>query len=154
VIEIRTFFRKDLSFVLSEDWSTTFDDCDYIEGGLELSIDGVPLITLEMWDYIDQLWEYIVDLFDRALATGSSAVFFPDQPIELTLQYVPRPGLFIVGVSRTARKVVATADSADIVAAICGAGDRFFRLMMKLAPVNDASYAEVLKRIDRIRNLT
>src|SRR5258707_13642659 len=58
-------------------------DPDYIDGILELSIDGHAIITRNALDLIDQLWAYIVDGAVELARGRSFKTGFSDQPIDL-----------------------------------------------------------------------
>jgi len=61
-------------------------DPDYIDGSLTLSINDNTIISSDMWDYIDQLWCYIINGLLEIKSDGIFTTFFPDQPIEMSLE--------------------------------------------------------------------
>jgi hypothetical protein len=58
----------------------------YLEGAIALKWNDCPLFRVSQWDMLDQLWAYILNLFEEYLTEGRSSVFFPDQPIEIKMK--------------------------------------------------------------------
>ena len=85
-------------FVSIHDYSGPIDDPAYIEGAIFCVIDGQVVFSYEEYDYIDQLWSYIVMGLLEALSGKKYDGCFPDQPVRL-LFYLEGENL-IVGVRR------------------------------------------------------
>ncbi|MGP2438629.1 hypothetical protein [Streptomyces sp. JW3] len=61
---------------------------DYIDGAIDLFVHGVPILDRELWDYVDQLWAYILNMIEELRKRDEVHTFFPDQPIKLTFKRV------------------------------------------------------------------
>jgi len=81
MVEIDTYFRINNEFVLIEEFSNQFSDIDYIEGAIILKINSVTILSLETWDYIDQLWAYIINGLETIMLKENYFTYFPDQAI-------------------------------------------------------------------------
>ncbi|MFI9201846.1 hypothetical protein [Streptomyces sp. NPDC053048] len=144
MVEIETFLKgADGGFVQVEACHTPPTDLDYIEGAILLSIDGLEIIGLEEWDYVDQLWCYVADMVKQVRATGYAETYFPDQPIELSFR---ASGSRILVTSKIGAEVKrASASSVDLLDSVRVAGLSFFEKMSQLAPAN--SYAEARQEL-------
>jgi len=61
-------------------------DPQYLEGAIVLKWNGYSLFNLSQWDLIDQLWAYVINLFEEYLSEGEASVFFPEQPIAIKMK--------------------------------------------------------------------
>ncbi|MES4901018.1 MULTISPECIES: hypothetical protein [unclassified Streptomyces] len=144
MVEIETFLRDPAGgFVRAEACHTPPPDLDYIEGAIRLSVDGLELIGLGEWDYVDQLWCYIAEMVPRFCSTGHAETYFPDQPIGLSFQKTGSRVLVTVKSGGEVRK--ASASSADLLNSLKAAGLSFFEKMSELAPGH--SYAEARQEL-------
>jgi hypothetical protein len=120
-------------------------DPNYIEGAIELTVDGTTVIGTAEWDYVDQLWAYVADML-HTLKTGDEATtYFPDQPIRLTFARTAGQILLTCDDGEVVRQ--ARADEADLVAALQAAARQFFDTMSDLVRANAAGYQRVLATI-------
>ena len=76
----------------------------YLEGALELTVNGVPLLTSAMWDYIDELWAYIINALEGLTSKEKAHTYFPDQAIKLELKRL-RAGMMKISVSSASGKL-------------------------------------------------
>ncbi|GAA3022739.1 hypothetical protein [Streptomyces glomeratus] len=144
MVKVETFLKdSNGEFQPVETCRTQPRDLDYIEGAIQLSIDGLPIIGLEEWDYVDQLWCYVADMVTQFGTTGFAETYFPDQPIKLSFQ---SSGSRVLVTAETGNEVRrASAPSAEFLESVRTAGTRFFEKMSELAPAN--SYAEAIQQL-------
>ena len=64
---------------------TKYIDKDYIDGYIFMQYKNEVILDFQLYDLIDQLWSYIIDLVKTYLVTGYASCYFPDQPILLEL---------------------------------------------------------------------
>ena len=55
--------------------------CEYIEGAIILEVEGVEVLSLELWDDMDWLWPFVVQALDDCRRLGEGERDFPDQPL-------------------------------------------------------------------------
>ena len=84
MISVKTYIKSNNEFVEFNHYEEAFEDSDYIEGAIELTINGVILFNKDMWDYIDQLWSYIGDGIICIQSNKPFETYFPDQPIKIS----------------------------------------------------------------------
>lgn len=84
MISVKTYIKNNNEFVEFSHYTEAFKDSFYIEGAIELTINGVVIFDKEMWDYIDQLWSYIADGIICIQDNHPFETYFPDQPIKVS----------------------------------------------------------------------
>ena len=88
MITVESYIKNKDEFVPIEIYDNSIEDEDYIEGAIELKVNGVMLIDSSMWDYVDQLWAYLVEGVVAIKNGKTFSTYFPDQPIRILLQPV------------------------------------------------------------------
>ncbi|AHK48100.1 hypothetical protein AJ82_02855 [Bacillus velezensis TrigoCor1448] len=63
-------------------------DPNYLSGAIILKYGEQELLDVTMWDLIDQLWAYFLNLIEEAIETGESETYFPDQPLLLKMKSI------------------------------------------------------------------
>lgn len=81
------------TFTLIENYTGSVKDPKHIDGAIELTVDGIPLIVKEQWDLVDQLWIYIVNGVEKVVNGESYTSSFPDSSTELSLKLTKTPNL-------------------------------------------------------------
>lgn len=146
MIEIETYLRgADGTFVRVEECRTPPADADYVEGAVRLAVNGVEIIGVKEWDYVDQLWAYIANMIPELTATGSASMYFPDQPIELTFRRDGSRVLVSFRVGKSHRK--ASVPMSELLGALRSAGGNFFDAMSALLPENAQSYSDARRQL-------
>ncbi len=140
MIEVQTLLRlPDGAFVQVEACEERPRNAQYVEGAIELVADGVQILSVAEWDYVDQLWAYISDMINSLPEKGEASTYFPDQPIMLKF-FRGSPGRLLVScrVGDEMRQV--NVSESNFLAALKAAGDSFFREMSRLLPENSQGY--------------
>ncbi|RCG29634.1 hypothetical protein DQ384_18765 [Sphaerisporangium album] len=150
MINVRSFFRTpDGEFVAVDEFDGALDDLDYIEGAIELEVDGKPMLGKAEWDYVDELWFYISDMVREMRSTGEAMTDFPDQPITLSFRRIDRVGRVRIscdfGVSHERRDAVVREE--ELLDALRRSGSLFFEKMAILAPGHSKGYADAVERL-------
>jgi hypothetical protein len=57
-------------------------DARYLEGAIVINVDGKQLFDFTQYDYVDQLWIYLIDTAMDSISKPQVSCFFPDQPIK------------------------------------------------------------------------
>ena len=147
MITVATYLRTpDETFEPVETSTASPADPDYIEGAIELVVDGTTVIGTEEWDYVDQLWAYIADMVEDLRAGEDLAeTYFPDQPIRLAFERADGEILITAELDEEVRH--ALIPEQELITALDTAARRFFEKMTVLAAANATSYKEVLASI-------
>ena len=160
-VEVRSFLmqkhKRNTTFIPIEDWSSSLRGRSFIEGALELTIGGKPLMTQAMWDEIDFLWPMTIKGIEELATRGSASVWFPDQPIELVFERVRKDTLRVavqplrLGTARRPTwRAAAGVEERNFYAHMIGAGEHFFRRLEELEA--DGGFQQELRRLETLRS--
>jgi hypothetical protein len=139
VFEIRTFLRMvDGSFSLVDACEEIPSDPDYVEGAIEIVVDGKEIVGKREWDCVDQLWAYLATMSKQLRRTGEATISYPDQPIEISLK---RQGTYVLIASEAGdqRRSGLVAED-EFLSVLQGAGEAFFNRMSRLNSRAERSY--------------
>ncbi|AJQ96210.1 hypothetical protein [Gynuella sunshinyii] len=137
---INSYLKIDNDFVHIRDFSGRLPDKFYIEGALELDINGIRLIDKSNWDYIDQLWFILVSGVEHVLNGQHYMGYFPDQPIEVIFKNLNDIYVEI----RIDSKVAVTEKTKALPLILEGALD-FFKVLLPLVDEDPGIQQEMLK---------
>lgn len=60
MIQIQTFIMHDDMFIPITDFQGMIKDRNYVPGSIELQVDGKVIMARNVWDYISDLWPYLL----------------------------------------------------------------------------------------------
>jgi hypothetical protein len=154
VIEVRTLLcapdakaRPEMTFVPLPEASGPVADHDYIDGAIELTIDGVPICDRTDRDLVDQLWAYICTMLGEFRTQDRVSTYFPDMPTELVFQRLKGGRMLVTytanGVDQTSPSVMED----EFVEAMSSAARTAFAQLAVLVPENAASYDWALRQL-------
>lgn len=63
-------------------------DLDYLNGAILYKYNNEVLMDFRLWDLIDQLWSYIINLIEDFIDNDIAETYFPDQPIKISISKV------------------------------------------------------------------
>lgn len=145
MIEVRTFLKRGKAFVDPEEFSGQIEDTSYIEGAIELSIDHRPLLSREEWDYVDELWAYLLQGLFQIHAGEDFSTYLPDQPIQVSFHPEAEGQRVRVQVQYEGKNVEARADLSSFVHVMAREARRFFERMQLLVPFYEHELDELLR---------
>src|SRR5699024_1262004 len=64
------------------------NDFDYIDGNIIIEYYDHLIMDFSLWDLVDQLWCYFIQLLEEVLQTGYGMTYFPEQPIKMEMKVV------------------------------------------------------------------
>lgn len=146
MINISTYLKIKNNFINIEDFYGKIDDEFYIDGSIELSIDNVELIDKSMWDYIDQLWCYLIDGLNSLSKNESFKTNFPDQPIEVKFEIIKNNALITVG----DKKIFV--DRNFFITSMAAHAKKFLSKLITLDGVNSDPYIPYLDDLETLIN--
>src|SRR5688500_17838192 len=68
MVAIKSLLKVADDLVPVEEFVGPIVDQNYIEGGIELSVENVRMLAREQVDYVDQLWAYLVEGLEEVAA--------------------------------------------------------------------------------------
>jgi len=123
-------------------------DFQYLNGTICLKYCEEILLDPSYWDLIDPLWAYLVNVVDDVLHTGEGSVYFPDQPVKITLRQTSGELLLLTIEDREASSFVLPKD--EFLNALVNGAEQFFVCMTR-AFRSDCDYAHELEKIESIK---
>lgn len=87
--------NPDYYFINVEDTSRLIEitkqiDFNYLNGAICLEYLDKTIMDFKLWDLVDQLWSYILNLLEDLINNGEGVTFFPDQPIKLEVRDISK----------------------------------------------------------------
>lgn len=102
-------------------------DFDYLNGAITLKYFEQTLLDATLWDLVDQLWAYILNVLDDLLNTGYGETYFPDQPVKLVLKSISGNTVLYEIESNDHLKVVLP--KTELIETLLNGADEFFKCM-------------------------
>jgi hypothetical protein len=137
--------REFLQFELMQNAST---EIDLIEGAVEIAIGDCVLVDTQLWDYLYPLWAYLANSVSMLRATGAGPFRFPDQPVQVEFERVPKGGVQIT-VSGDGEVRGAIADESEFLQALRSRGSDFFSKLSTHFPAERALIENDWKKLLR-----
>jgi len=148
MIFVQSYFKNKDSFIEYDKFDSKIDDSDYIQGAIELKINDVEIINKSMFDYIDQLWAYIVDGLVDVSQRKDFYTYFPDQPIKFSINYLYGDMIKVSLICDN--EVNATIDKNIFIKCISSHIKNFMTKMKYIAPNNIDIYEDMINKLDSI----
>ena len=124
-------------------------DFFYLDGAISMKYYNENLMDFRLWDLIDQLWAYILNVITEFMEKGEGRTYFPDQPVELMLRKVSNHSLLFTIVGSKTIKVVLPTD--DFLIALLDGAEQFFNCMNDTFSYN-CDYSNELNEIKKMRS--
>ena len=120
-------------------------DLDYLEGVLYMEYNGHIMMGFTLFDSVDQLWAYLLNMIEELLKSKKAKTYFPDQPIEVIMEVVSDQDLiFSLDVHTVSKWKLPTYEF--LKALLLGAKD-FFEKMILLLGKDGETYLHDLRRV-------
>ncbi|EAO4574243.1 hypothetical protein ACAK56_004437 [Salmonella enterica] len=146
MILVKTYIKRKNEFIEFNDYTEKFEDSDYIEGALELTINDIVLLNKDMWDYIDQLWSYIADGIVCIQNNKPFETYFPDQPIKISLTPI-KESVFVSVTCHSEKKI--KVDKKEFVHEMTKHVIDFFDYLRKKDVNFNSRYTELLSSLNK-----
>lgn len=146
MLKINSYIKADDFFYEIGDFSGHIKDVDYVEGALHISVNGIDLLTTDEWDYIDQLWAYMVDGMLEVNKGNSFEFYFPDQPIQVSFLLQGREKVLVTVFVN--EKKSALISLVEFNQCFKKSAQDFFRKMIELLPEHKDTYQDCLISVE------
>lgn len=148
MLTVDTFLRVGDGFVRVQDFDGAIKEPEYIQGALSIRANGVQVLGVELWDYIDQLWAYIADGVCCVAEGKSYSCYFPDQPIKLSFELVGA-GMVKISVDfQGGRSAVVSME--EFLSTFVKAGVDFFHSIGRLLPDQNEALSDYSARLESV----
>lgn len=123
-------------------------DFNYLNGAIYLEYSGSVLMDYRMWDLVDQLWAYFLNLIEEVLEKKKGSFYFPDQPLKVEMKEVSYEWILF----RVGQDSSITLPKNDFLHSLVHGAERFF-LSMRGTFETQCSYSHELMVIDKLKKL-
>lgn len=132
-----------------EKCGTPFSRDKYIQGAIELTVEGVRILGCEESDTIDALWSLIVTDLERFVAGEDVVIRFPERRYMLALKRASR-GRVVVRFVDIDRVRTAVGRTRSVLEALASGAADFFNAVLSTHPVDEWTYRRDLNAAVRL----
>lgn len=143
MIQFSTYIRIKPDYEPVDALSKPPPDADYVDGYIDLAIDGVTIMDRSAWDLVDQLWAYMVNGIEDVAAGRSFFTYFPDQPLELRFDLI-EPEEVRVELGSPPRNVSAVVSRRAWIEAVATEATKVLLVLGAWLPENREGYQQVI----------
>jgi len=145
MICVKTYLKQGENFVPFQIFNGAIKNQDYIDGAIELTANDVELLNISIWDYVDQLWAYLIQGLITVYRGETFTTYFPDQPIEIT--FSPIFGDKVKINVRCEGDVSVVIDKNELAEVIVDHATTFFTFLISRVPENERIYNELISEL-------
>ena len=149
-IIINSYIKIGDDFINFFDFNGHIDDPDYIDGAMELSINGKKLIDESMWDYIDALWSYLSEGLSVVYDGEEFKTNFPDQPLEVKFKPIHNNHNILVSVKCSSSEAKIVVDKKAFLSAMSNHAKKFFEHLEIIEPNSESNCNYALNFLNKI----
>ena len=147
---VRTYIKVNDEFLCFETFEREFPDPEYLDGAIDLVINGVQIHGFDTWDFIDGMWSALISGMREVIRSGSYLEGFPDSAIELVMQPVGSHKVRIAIEKLETRDASVVADRNTTFRMLCDEGRSFLRQMDQRLPQHRESTAPLKEYLEEI----
>lgn len=147
MIKVRTLLKVGDEFIPIAEYSGVVANEYYIDGAIELELDGKALLSRDHWDLVDQLWAYLVEGL-KAIRRGETfSTYFPDSPVRVVFRPELDRGTVTVEIDYRGIQgdTTATVGLDAFQAAMAREARQSFEALIRIAPGGREAYESVLR---------
>lgn len=85
-ISINDNWDEFVSFINNNRSKYIEDSLLTLDGGLSIKKYNKEILGVRYWDYLPELWAYILNVIEEYLEEGIGKCYFPDQPVRIQLK--------------------------------------------------------------------
>lgn len=148
-IIVKSYIKVNEEYVDFFNYNGKVTDSDYIDGAVELTIHGIKLIDISMYDYIDDLWSYFSEGLASVYEEKDFTTFFPDQPIEVRFEVCRKNSDLIVSVN-CHEEVSVAINRKEFIREMKLHAERFFEKLQDIVPDSLITFNVAKSYLDKI----
>jgi hypothetical protein len=148
-ITVTSYLKYENQFIDTRNFDKEIKDHFYIPGAIQILHGVHEICGTDQWDYVDQLWSYIVDGLESVANGTSFACYFPDQPIPLGFDIIAGNNIKLsITTYMRQEAVIAKREFIDVFSA---AGLVFFNDMIRIIPEDSLYYIGNIEKLRILR---
>lgn len=124
-------------------------DLDYLAGAIYLKYGDDVIFDFKLWDYVDQLWAYIINLVEDFILKGNAETFFPDQPVKMVLKVMSDD--YVLFILESSTKNTWTVPKQQFLSTLLDSSEYFFDKLTENLGLDDNYYCNELNKIKELK---
>lgn len=151
MVKVKSFFKKNNDFIPAAEFDDVISDPNYIEGAIEISQWNKKILTIENWDYVDQLWCYFVERIEKVSKGMEFDTYLPDRPLLISFKPNPVSKKVLVTVGKDSGNFISVEHN-EFLNVMIKEAKEFFGHMKRLLPNYKHTYAQTeedLKAVEK-----
>ncbi len=149
MIVFHSFLQEGKELVPIERATKPPPDDFYIEGVVEMLVDGRPILRRDSVDLVDQLWAYLVRGLEQLERGEDFSTSYPDMWLQVRMQR--QATRVLITVDNPGEPATAVVELAELRRAMVPAAEAFFQRLAQLSPASQASCQRHLTRLAQLR---
>ncbi|GGL43262.1 hypothetical protein [Sporolactobacillus putidus] len=122
---------------------------NYLEGAIYLKYGNEVILGFQLWDYVDQLWAYVIQLIEEFILRDSSETFFPDQPARIKFQKISNECLNMIVEANTRSSWILPKQ--EFLTTLLNASEKFFQNITGILGLVNNPYTSELSKIRELK---
>ena len=124
-------------------------DLDYLAGVIYLKYGDEVILDFKLWDYVDQLWAYILSLVEEFESNGDSETLFPDQPTKIKFKKISDE--YMIMVLETNTRYTWTLPSKEFLNTLLNESEMFFKNITESLSLTEGQYGFEMSKIQELK---
>lgn len=124
-------------------------DLNYLEGAIYLKYGDEVILDFKLWDYIDQLWAYILNLVEEFALNDSSEILFPDQPAKIKFKKISDE--YMIMVLETNTRHTWNLPSKELLNTLLNESEMFFKSITENLSLAEEQYGFEISKIHELK---
>ena len=149
MFEVKSFFRKNNDFIPISEFTAEISDPNYIEGAIEISKWGNKVLSIEDFDYVDQLWCYFVEGIEKVSKGMEFDTYLPDRPTLISFKPSLASQKVVITVGKDSKNFISV-EYDEFLNVMIFKAKEFFWHMKRLLPNSQDTYAQIEKDLETV----
>ncbi|AVQ47667.1 hypothetical protein [Clostridium botulinum] len=124
-------------------------DLNYLEGAIYLRYGDETILDFKLWDYVDQLWAYIINLVEEFTLNGDSQTLFPDQPIKIKFKSISDE--YMIMIVENDSLYTWTLPKKEFLNILLNESELFFKTITENLNISESYYTFELSKIQELK---
>lgn len=124
-------------------------DLNYLVGAIYLKYGNKVILDFKLWDYVDQLWAYILNLIEEFVLKGSAETLFPDQPVKIKFKKISDE--YMIMVLETNTHYTWTLPSQEFLTTLLNESEIFFKSITESLNLTEGQYSSEINKIEKLK---
>ncbi|NDI36661.1 hypothetical protein [Chengkuizengella sediminis] len=121
-------------------------DFNYLDGSINLKYYDEILMDFVLWDLVDQVWAYFLNIFQDVVSTGYGKSYFPDMPLLIEIKTISDK-LILFEIEKHTKYALPTY---EFMKEMLSAGEYFFKILSKY---NKLDYNHEFNQISNLKGV-